>query len=63
MTKVKILLADDHLLMAEALKSLLVPTYDVVGTVCRRYGLAGGRWRSQTRFDRGRYRNAEIKWA
>ena len=33
MTKVKILLADDHLLVAEALKSLLVPTYDVVGTV------------------------------
>jgi DNA-binding NarL/FixJ family response regulator len=33
MTKVKILLADDHLLMAEALQSLLVPTYDVVGTV------------------------------
>src|SRR5580704_5457022 len=33
MNRVKILLADDHLLVAEALKSLLVPTYDVVGTV------------------------------
>ncbi len=33
MNKVKILLADDHLLVAEALKSLLTPIYDVVGTV------------------------------
>jgi DNA-binding NarL/FixJ family response regulator len=33
MNRVKILLADDHLLVAEALKSLLMPLYDVVGTV------------------------------
>jgi DNA-binding NarL/FixJ family response regulator len=33
MNKTKILLADDHLLVAEALKSLLTPMYDVVGTV------------------------------
>ena len=34
MNQVKILLADDHLLVAEAFKSLLMPLYDVVGTVC-----------------------------
>ena len=33
MNRVKILLADDHQLVAEALKSLLMPLYDVVGTV------------------------------
>ena len=33
MNRVKILLADDHLLVAEAFKSLLMPLYDVVGTV------------------------------
>jgi DNA-binding NarL/FixJ family response regulator len=33
MNRIKILLADDHLLVAEAFKSLLMPLYDVVGTV------------------------------
>jgi DNA-binding NarL/FixJ family response regulator len=33
MNRIKILLADDHLLVAEAFKSLLTPLYDVVGTV------------------------------
>jgi len=33
MKKVRILLADDHVLVADALKSLLEPTYEVVGIV------------------------------
>jgi len=33
MKKVRILLADDHTLVADALKSLLEPTYEVVGIV------------------------------
>jgi DNA-binding NarL/FixJ family response regulator len=33
MRKVRILLADDHTLVADALKSLLEPTYEVVGIV------------------------------
>jgi DNA-binding NarL/FixJ family response regulator len=33
MKKVRILLADDHVLVADALKSLLEPTYEVVGAV------------------------------
>jgi DNA-binding NarL/FixJ family response regulator len=33
MKKVRILLADDHMLVADALKSLLEPTYEVVGIV------------------------------
>jgi len=33
MKKVRILLADDHVLVADALKSLLEPTYEVVGVV------------------------------
>jgi DNA-binding NarL/FixJ family response regulator len=33
MKKVRILLADDHVLVADALKSLLEPTYEVVGLV------------------------------
>ena len=40
MNRVKILLADDHLLVAEALKSLLMPLYDVVGTVSDEIGRA-----------------------
>jgi DNA-binding NarL/FixJ family response regulator len=34
MVKPKILIADDHILVAEACKKLLEPEYDVVGTVC-----------------------------
>jgi DNA-binding NarL/FixJ family response regulator len=33
MKKVRILLADDHVLVADALKSLLEPTYEVIGVV------------------------------
>ena len=33
MKKIRILLADDHVLVADALKSLLEPAYDVVGIV------------------------------
>jgi hypothetical protein len=33
MKKIRVLLADDHLLVADALKSLLEPTYEVVGIV------------------------------
>ena len=33
MKRARILLADDHVLMADALKSVLAPYYDVVGTV------------------------------
>jgi DNA-binding NarL/FixJ family response regulator len=33
MKKIRILLADDHVLVAEALKSLLEPAYEVVGVV------------------------------
>jgi DNA-binding NarL/FixJ family response regulator len=33
MKRTRILLADDHVLLADALKSILLPTYDVVGTV------------------------------
>ena len=31
MNKPRLLLADDHVLMAEALKSMLTPLYDVIG--------------------------------
>jgi len=33
MKRTRILLADDHVLLADALKSILLPTYDIVGTV------------------------------
>ncbi len=38
MTRVRVLLADDHRLVAEGLKSLLVPEFDLVGVV--EHGLA-----------------------
>ncbi|HSM87384.1 MAG TPA: response regulator transcription factor [Candidatus Limnocylindrales bacterium] len=34
MSKPRILIADDHILVAEACKKLLEPEYEVVGTVC-----------------------------
>lgn len=34
MARARILLADDHVLVLEALKKLLEPEFEIVGTVC-----------------------------
>ena len=61
MKKARILLADDHVLVAEGLRTMLAPVYDVVGTVSSdgRSSLRGRRG-LESRFDPGGHRHAQL---
>ncbi len=64
LSKARILLADDHLLVAEALKKLLEPEFEIIGTVGDGRKLCAHRRRTKAgpHPDRPQHAIAERAW-